>query len=204
MQLRHEPHRAVSALAAYIQAGCSSEAVLHPTPGSRLVQQVLSLGHKLIQLHQASHMHQLLALAGDAAHTLGAAFLKVAQTSSLLQLLEILHKQCIQQPDKQCIQQPEDIRHAASAKHCVTSAVADHSVADHYVAHVKLSILFLADVACNHKRVSLQRVSLHLRIPLWCTEDFGAQKTMLHAANVVHTPISLCLQPLLALGAACC
>lgn len=77
MQLQHDSHRAVSALAAYIQAGCSNESMLHPTPGSRLVQQVLSIGHKLTQLHQMGHIPHLLALAGNAADTLGAAFLKV-------------------------------------------------------------------------------------------------------------------------------
>lgn len=85
LQLQHEPHLAVAALAAYIQAGCSREAVLHPAPGSRLVQQVLALGHQLIQLHQTAHIPQLLALAGDAADTLGAAFLKV--TPNLVCLL---------------------------------------------------------------------------------------------------------------------
>lgn len=80
LQLQHEPHLAVTALAAYIQVGCSREAVLHPAPGSRLVQQVLAIGHKLIQLHQTAHIHQLLALAGDAADTLGGAFLKVTHT----------------------------------------------------------------------------------------------------------------------------
>ena len=80
MQLQHDPHRAVSALAAYIQAGCSSEAVSHPTPGTRLLQQVLSIGHKLTQLHQSGRIPQLLALAGGAADTLGAAFLKVHNT----------------------------------------------------------------------------------------------------------------------------
>lgn len=77
MQLQHEPHLVLAALAAYIQVGCSREAVLHPAPGSRLVQQVLALGHRLVQLHQTAHIPQLLALAGDAADTLGAAFLKV-------------------------------------------------------------------------------------------------------------------------------
>ncbi|KAL3143305.1 hypothetical protein ABBQ38_002146 [Trebouxia sp. C0009 RCD-2024] len=76
MQLQHEPHLVLAALAAYIQVGCSREAVLHPAPGSRLVQQVLALGHRLVQLHQTAHIPQLLALAGDAADTLGAAFLK--------------------------------------------------------------------------------------------------------------------------------
>ena len=80
MQLQHDLHRAVSALAAYIQAGCSSEAVSHPTPGSRLVQQVLFIGHKLTLLHQSGHISQLLALAGGVADTLGAAFLKVHDT----------------------------------------------------------------------------------------------------------------------------
>ena len=84
MHLQHDPHKAVSALAAYIQAGCSSEAVSHTTPGSRLVQQVLSIGHKLTALHQCEHMPQLLALAGGAAETLGAAFLKVHKTHSVL------------------------------------------------------------------------------------------------------------------------
>lgn len=77
MQLQHNSHQAVSALAAYIQAGCSNESVLHPNPGSRLVQQALSLGHKLTQLHQMGHIPQLLALVGNAADTLGATFLKV-------------------------------------------------------------------------------------------------------------------------------
>ena len=84
MQLQHDPHRAVSALAAYLQAGCSSEAVSHPTPGARLVRQVLSIGHKLTQLHQSGHIPQLLALAGGAADTLGAAFLKVHNKHSVL------------------------------------------------------------------------------------------------------------------------
>jgi len=70
---------AVSALASYFQAGCSHAAVPSSLTGSSLVvQQVVAVGQKLIHLHQVAHMHHLLALAGEAADTPGAAFLRVS------------------------------------------------------------------------------------------------------------------------------
>lgn len=67
----------MSAFGAYLQAGGGRGVAVHPTPGSRVVQQVLFMGQTLIELHQVAHMDQLLALSGTAADTLGAAFLKV-------------------------------------------------------------------------------------------------------------------------------
>ncbi|KAL0045451.1 hypothetical protein WJX82_006982 [Trebouxia sp. C0006] len=76
VSLGHEPHVAVSALASYFQAGCSHAAVPSSLTGSLVVQQVVAVGQKLIHLHQVAHMHHLLALAGEAADTPGAAFLR--------------------------------------------------------------------------------------------------------------------------------
>ena len=78
VSLGHEPHVAVSALASYFQAGCSQAAVPSSLTGSTVVQQVAALGQKLIHLHQVAHIHHLLALAGEAADTPGAAFLRVS------------------------------------------------------------------------------------------------------------------------------
>ncbi|DBA86447.1 TPA: hypothetical protein ACH3X2_005536, partial [Trebouxia sp. C0005] len=74
--LGHEPHVAVEALASYFQAGCSQQTVPSAFTGSVVVQQVVAVGQKLIRLHQVAHMHNLLALAGEAADTPGAAFLR--------------------------------------------------------------------------------------------------------------------------------
>ena len=74
--LQHEAD--LSAFGAYLQAGGTRGGAVHPTPSSRVVQQVLFIGQMLIDLHQEAHIDQLLALSGNAADTLGAAFLKVS------------------------------------------------------------------------------------------------------------------------------
>ncbi|KAL0039516.1 hypothetical protein WJX77_000424 [Trebouxia sp. C0004] len=76
VSLGHEPHVAVSALASYFQASCGQPTVSSSLTGSTVVQQVIAVGQKLIHLHQVPHMHHLLALAGEAADTPGAAFLR--------------------------------------------------------------------------------------------------------------------------------
>jgi len=78
VSLGHEPHVAVSALASYFQGGCSQATAPSSLTGSTVVQQVVAVGQKLIHLHQVAHMHHLLALAGEAADTPGAAFLRVS------------------------------------------------------------------------------------------------------------------------------
>lgn len=78
VSLGHDPHVAVSALASYFQAGCSQATVPSSLTGSKVVQQVIAVGQKLIQVHQVAHMHHLLGLAGEAADTAGAAFLRVS------------------------------------------------------------------------------------------------------------------------------
>ena len=49
---------------------------------SLVVHQVLAIGQRLIKLHQAAHIPQLLALAGEAAHNAGSDFLRVTTLSS--------------------------------------------------------------------------------------------------------------------------
>ena len=78
VSLGQRPHVAVAALASYFQAGCSQATVPCALTGSTVVQQVVAVGQKLIHLHQVAHMHHLLALAGEAADTPGAAFLRVS------------------------------------------------------------------------------------------------------------------------------
>ena len=84
VSLGHEPHVAMAALASYFQAGCSQATVPSALTGSMVVQQVLAVGQKFLHVHQVAHMHHLLALAGEAADTPGAAFLRVSSLSLLL------------------------------------------------------------------------------------------------------------------------
>ena len=86
VSLEQQPHLATSALSSYFQAGCTHSTGPLFLSSSTVVQQVLAVGQKLIELHQVAHMHHLLALAGDGACTPGADFLMVSPCAAFLQL----------------------------------------------------------------------------------------------------------------------